>query len=343
MRYVLDKDLGFTAERVLVVENLERNAEKGRKLYDRFQQYAAGNSSIVSIAGTSASFGSNKGMGIGMEFNKKKIPLDFYVVDYNFLPVLDLKVLEGRNFSPRFSTDTDGQGVIINQTLAKLLGSDGKVGQKSKQLDQQIIGVVTDFHYLSLKHKIGPALIMLDPTVSSNYLVKLRAGNLSAIVSQLEKNWKQISDGQPFVYSFLEDDVATQYQEYTRWTGLLVVITFFAVFIACLGLFSLSGLNTVNRTKEIGIRKVLGASVSHIILLLNRDMVRLAALAFLLGVPLAWQLMQGWLEDFAYRVQIGWEVFIVAGLVGLLTALLAVSYHSLKASMANPVDSLRNE
>jgi putative ABC transport system permease protein len=343
MQYVLRKDLGFDQARVLVIENPRTGPVRQQLLWERLQGYAAGRPEIAAVAGTSASFGKGS-MIYFYDIGGQPQPVDVFSVDYQYLPLLGIPLVQGRNFSPRHPTDSvHSEAVIINETLARQLGDDARVGEVSRQLGARVVGIVKDYHYASLEMKIGPALLWLDPAAASNLLVKLSPGHGPGTLAQLARDWKTMSGGQPFNYSFLDGDIAAQYREYTRWMNLLGLAAGFAILVACLGLFGLSGLNAVNRTREVGIRKVLGASVGQVLLLLNRDIVRLAAASFVLAVPGAWYLMRRWLQDFAYRVEIGPEVFAAAGLAGLLTALLAVSYHSLRAALANPVDSLRSE
>jgi putative ABC transport system permease protein len=342
MQYVLRKDLGFDQERVLVIENPETDPVRQKLLWERMQQYAT-RPGIASVAGTSASFGKGS-MIYFFTINGQNRPVDVFSVDYNYLPLLGIPLVQGRNFSPQYPTDSvRNEAVIINETLARQLGDDARVGEVSRQLKARVVGIVQDYHYASLEMKIGPALLWLDPAAASNFLVKLAPEPGPSTLAQVARDWKTMSGGLPFNYSFLDGDIAAQYREYSRWMNLLGLAAGFAILVACLGLFGLSGLNAVNRTREVGIRKVLGASVGQVLLLLNRDVVRLAAASFALAVPGAWYLMRRWLQDFAYRVEIGPEVFVAAGLAGLLTALLAVSYHSLRAALANPVDSLRSE
>ncbi|MBD0256563.1 MAG: ABC transporter permease [Cytophagales bacterium] len=343
MQYVLRKDLGFDQARVLVVENPEKDPARQKRVWERMQQYAAGRPGIAAVAGASASFGKGS-MIYFFTINGQNRPVDVFDVDYNYLPLLGIPLVQGRNFSPQHPTDSvRKEAVIINETLARQLGDDARVGEVSQQLKMRVVGIVKDYHYASLEMKIGPALLWLNPSAASTLLVKLTPGHGPGTLAQLAQDWKTMSGGQPFNYSFLDGDISTQYREYSRWMNLLGLAAGFAILVACLGLFGLSGLNAVNRTREVGIRKVLGASVGQVLLLLNRDVVRLAAVSFVLAVPGAWYLMRRWLQDFAYRVEIGPEVFVAAGVAGLLTALLAVSYHSLKAALANPVDSLRSE
>jgi putative ABC transport system permease protein len=203
--------------------------------------------------------------------------------------------------------------------------------------------VVKDYHYASLESKIAPMVLFYSPHRVGSMLIKIKPRQIPEALSAIETNWKTLSGGQPFEYSFLDEDINSQYKIYQRWMGMMGTSTLFAIGIACLGLFGLSGLMAVNRSKEIGIRKVLGATLSNIFFLLNKSTIKIACLAFVLAVPFSWYLMSKWLEDFAYRITISWEIFAIAGIIGILTAVIAVSVPSIKAALINPVKSLRNE
>jgi putative ABC transport system permease protein len=185
--------------------------------------------------------------------------------------------------------------------------------------------------------------LFYKPNSVGSVLVKIKPGRIPEALAAVETNWKTLSNGQPFEYSFLDEDINSQYKTYQRWMGMMGTSTLFAICIACLGLFGLSGLMAVNRTKEIGIRKVLGATIPNIFFLLNKSTLKIAMVALVLAVPFSWYLMSKWLEDFAYRISISWEIFAIAGIIGILTAVIAVSVPSIKAALMNPVKSLRNE
>jgi putative ABC transport system permease protein len=202
---------------------------------------------------------------------------------------------------------------------------------------------VQDHHYASLESKIAPLSLSFNKEWADYFIIKIRPGQIPETLEAVEKSLKKLAPEQPFIYSFLDEDLQEQYTTYRNWTGLVGMATVFAIAIACLGLFALSGLSAMNRTKEIGIRKVMGASVSQIFLLLNKHTIRLALLSFLIALPFAWYLMHLWLQDFAYHIPLSWDLFLVAAIAGICTALIAVSFHSLKAALANPVNSLRNE
>ncbi|RIV17352.1 hypothetical protein DYU11_32200 [Fibrisoma montanum] len=346
MRFVAQKDLGFDKEHVLVVNNYEKSPEKVQLLRERLTNLKLTNPDLVAVSGTSSSLG----RGTNMYFytiNDEDTWVYTFGVDYDYLSLLNLKLTQGRNFSTRFPSDTVEGGrkaIIINETLAKRIGKQFALNRPIKALgDAVVIGVVKDYHFSTLESKIEPMMLRVDPKSAGQFLLKLRAGATPETVARLGSDWKRVSDGQPFNYTFMDQDIAKQYESYSRWMNIMASATLFAILVACLGLFGLSGLNAANRTKEIGIRKVLGATVSQLFMLLNRETFRLAALAFVLGVPAAWWLMSKWLQDFAYKVDIGWDIFALSGVAGLLTAALAVSFHTVKTALMNPVKSLRTE
>ncbi|MBC7922954.1 MAG: ABC transporter permease [Ferruginibacter sp.] len=339
MAFIGRKNLGYDQGQVLVLNNYSEKGDPTRRLLERLKRYAATDPTIHSVAGASNTFGRGSTTFI-YPISGKKTGVEVYGVDADYLRTLGIPLLKGRNFNPTIGSDTNA--VLINETLAAKLGDSLVIGEISP-LKQVVIGVVKDHHFASLESKIAPMLIRLRPENLSTFLIKIRPGRIPEALRALEREWRRIAPGQPFDYSFLDDNVADQYRTYRKWMGIVGASAAFAVFIACLGLFGLSGLAAVNRTKEIGIRKVLGATVSHIFVLLNRDTIRLAVLSFAVAFPFSWYLMNRWLEDFAYRIRIGWELFALAGLIGLTTALVAVSFYSLKAALENPVKSLRTE
>jgi putative ABC transport system permease protein len=339
MQYVGEKDLGFDKEQVLIIENFAGWESQSAQLIDRLKQWASKTPSIISVSGANATV--NKPvMSMGMNISGEQVVINFISIDEHYLPTLGINVLEGKNFSSNIKSDK--QGIIINETLANILGRDSK-GKVNPLMSDQITGVVQDYHYASLESKIAPLILSYSKDWPYYIIIKIRPGQIPQTLEAVEKTWKKLAPNQPFVYTFLDENLNEQYTTYRSWTGIVGAATVFAVIIACLGLFALSGLSAVNRTKEIGIRKVMGASVIHLFLLLNKGTIRLALLSFFIAVPFAAYLMNLWLQDFAYRITLSWELFALAGVLGLLTAGLAVSFHSLKSARVNPVNSLRNE
>jgi putative ABC transport system permease protein len=339
MQYVSEKDLGFDKEQVLIVENFSRWGNQSTQLADRFRQWAATNQGIVSVSASSATI-TDCCNASGIYINKELINVDFIYIDQYYLPTLGIKLVEGINFSP--DSKSSQEGIIINETLANMLGRDS-TGQVNSLMGTKITGVVQDHHIASLESKIAPLALHFNKEWADYFIIKIRPGRIPETLEAVEKSLKELAPKQPFIYSFLDEDLQEQYTTYRNWVGIVGAATIFAIVIACLGLFALSGLSAMNRTREIGIRKVMGASVSHLFLLLNKDTIRLALLSFVIALPFAWYLMHLWLQDFAYRITLSWEIFALSGVLGLLTAGLAVSFHSLKAARVNPVNSLRNE
>jgi putative ABC transport system permease protein len=216
---------------------------------------------------------------------------------------------------------------------------------KGEKGERTIVGVVKDFHTYSLQHKVEPMVMMMPPVTSmeDNLYVKIDRNKTKEALALIEKVYKQFDKNNPVEFNFLDQNFAKQYAAEQKQERLSLVFTMLAVFIACLGLFGLAAFTAQQRVKEIGVRKVLGATVASITLMLGKDFVKLVAISILIAAPIAWYAMSKWLEDFAYRVNIGWAVFIVSGLMALFIALVTVSFQAIRAALANPVKSLRNE
>ncbi len=214
----------------------------------------------------------------------------------------------------------------------------------NRELGGRIIGVCKDYHTDDLTKKIAPAYHRIEKGYIGYFLVKIKAGrSLPQVMDKIKTNWNKLTSGEPFSYTFLDEDVAKSYDAYLRWMRTVTTSCLLAIVIACMGLFGLSGLATVSRIKEIGIRKVLGASIGDLFLLLNRNTVIMSIISFIIAVPIAILLVNEWLQNFAYRIQLNWSLFALAGIVSVVTALVAVSYHTIKTANANPVKSLRTE
>ncbi len=347
MQFVNEKDLGFDKEQILAVKNQHwGNPQKTALIRERLQAFAATEPGISFFASTGHTFGQGYNTN-HYQIGDKKQGVTVLRVDYDYFTMLGLNITQGRNFSPAIQSDTSRKkgekAVVVNQTLFKMLGPEAKIGEFNSSIERKIIGVVKDYHFNSLTMPLGPAMHELDPKWASYYWFKLRPGSGQATIPKINRAWNTITDRDPFSYSFLNQEVAKLYDSQQRWLKIIRAATVFAILIACLGLFGLSGLNALNRTKEVGIRKIMGASVRQVWLLLNWETIRLTLIACTIAVPVAWYFMQQWLQAFAYRIALSWELFVLAGGLGLLTALIAVSYHSIKAALANPVKSLRSE
>ncbi|HEY4323103.1 MAG TPA: ABC transporter permease [Mucilaginibacter sp.] len=270
----------------------------------------------------------------------------FQYMDEDFVPAFDIKMLAGRNFSKEFTTDK--KAMLLNETAAKLLGFkkpadalNEKIGYYRDSI--KIIGVVADFHQMGLNQSINPIIFMLKPEAKNFYSIKLNTPNTSQTITSVEKVWARHFPADPFNFFFLNQSFDNQYKADIQFGKVFGIFSVLAICIACFGLLSLSAYTVIQRTKEIGIRKVLGASVGGIFILLSREMIILVLASILIATPIAWYVMYLWLRDFAYRVTIHWWVFVLAGLATVLIAVLTVSYQAVKAAMTNPTKSLRAE
>ena len=274
-------------------------------------------------------------------------------IDTRYLQTLNIKPVAGRIYSDEYYTaDTSGT-IIINEVAVKTLGfknADKAVNQKLHSTfngvtyNYKIIGVVKDFHFEDLHVPIGPYGFMLNQPPQYNYMiVHVKPGNMNASVQGVQNVWHTLNGTEPFDYSFLNKDFQKNYDAENKLSEIVGDFTFIAILISCLGLFGLATFSAEQRIKEIGVRKVLGASVTGIVALVSKDFLKLIAIAVVIASPIAWFVMNKWLQSFAYRTNIGWEVFAVTTLLALLIALLTISFQAIRAAIANPVKSLRSE
>ena len=267
-------------------------------------------------------------------------------VDYDFLSFYGIEMLEGRDFSPEYANDSNSRSYIINETLANQIGWENPVGQRFKIGDFDwgtVIGVVKDFNYRSLHHKIEPvALYIYRPWL---FCMSIRIGteNRSQTLAHLEEILHPYGDDQPFLFSFLDEDFARLYQNEEKSRRLFGIFSFLAIVISCLGLLGLASFTAEQKTKEIGIRRILGSSVLDIIIMLSWRFTKWVILANIIALPVAFYVMNKWLQNFAYRIQTGIDTFFLASGIALLFALATVSFRVLRAAFANPIDSIRYE
>jgi len=269
-------------------------------------------------------------------------------IDYDYVKTMGMEIIKGRNFSKEFGSDSTA--IIINETTAKIIGFKDPIGkQLFRAVDQQghtgaftIIGVVRNFNFETLHHDVGPLAFELG-TGAGLASFKVSTANINQLIAQVQSKWKSMAPGLPFSYRFLDESFDEMYRNEQRVGKIALVFSVLAIFIACLGLFGLATFIAEQRTKEIGIRKVLGASVQGIVQMLSKDFMKLVAIAFVFAAPVAWYFMHKWLQDFAYRINISWWIFAAAGLTALLIALVTVSFQAIRAAITNPVKSLRTE
>jgi putative ABC transport system permease protein len=266
-------------------------------------------------------------------------------IDYDFIPTYEMKLAAGRNFSREFRTDT--LAALINETAVSTLGfksAEEALNQKLIRRDTlNIVGVVRDVHHEGLQKNIQPQLILLRPNTRDAYSIKIASANIPGTIDAIGKIWSDYFPNDPFNYYFLDEMYDQQYRSDALYGKVFGIFASLAILIACFGLMGLSAYNILQRTKEIGIRKVMGASVRHVLVLLSKDFLLLVVVAFALAIPVTWAVMHNWLQDFAYRINIKWWVFGIAGLTALLIAVITISFQAVKAAIANPVTSLRTE
>ena len=302
------------------------------------------------MTGASISFGRGTS-SYGFDHEGEEVQIVVYGVESDFVETMGMDLLAGRDFDPALTTDST-DAVIINESLARSFGWAEPVGQRLPEdfawgdeiKAPLVVGVVRDFNFRSLHTAVDPALLMLyGPEDIEVGIARLAPGQTRAGLDALGAAWAEIAPELPFDYGFLDDDLAAFYEDEARWAQIVRWATLFALLVACLGLFGLASLAVTQRTKEIGIRKVLGASVPDITVLVTKGFVVLVGVAVLLAAPLAWLAADRWLGEFAYRIDLGPGLFLLAGGLALAVALATVGVQALRAAAADPVDALRTE
>jgi putative ABC transport system permease protein len=350
LRFIRNKNLGFNKEQVLTINDgylLQNNLSAFREKIIQFP--AVKSVSVTNRLPVSKDRNNTSIIKGRVASNENTILVNNFWVDQDYVKTFGISIVEGRDLSREITTDSSA--VLVNEVLAKEFGYPNKpvAGQElglpadsGKINPYHIVGVMKDFHFTSLRDKIGPLVIF--PNGYANYIsIRFDVKDVSSLIQQIGSVWKTMAPGQPFSYNFLNEKFAQIYETETRVGTVINVFTIIAVIIACLGLLGLVIFMAQQRRKEIGIRKVLGAGVFTITSLLAKDFMLLVIIAIALAFPLAYFLMQSWLNDFAYRVDIRWWMFAIVGLAALFVALLTVIFQAIKAALANPVKSLRTE
>jgi len=350
LEYIQNKNLGFDRDQVLIINDAFLARGNTRALKTEVESFPE-----VKSASLSGFLPTPSNNNMNLFFNGivpsegTQVIMSSWTVDYEYLETLGIELVEGRNFSRDFATDSTA--IIVNEAALKELELEGDPLGKiigtfvSNEGDIQgytIVGIVKDFHYQTLKSKIGPLALQLGNSTGLLNL-KVNTRDYAGLLGKLESSWMKLAPNQPFETSFLDDRFNRMYDAEQRLGKIFGVFATLTIVVACLGLFGLAAYTAENRIKEVGIRKVLGASVGQIVFLLSRDMGKLVIIAFVFGAPLAWYAMNNWLQGFEYRTNIGWTIFAMTALGSLLIALITMSYQSLKAAVSNPVKSLRTE
>jgi putative ABC transport system permease protein len=348
--FMRNTNLGFDKDQIVVIPTqLGRgNKEEGDLILSRFKNELSTIKQVVRVSGASGSFGRGNSAEFKTKDDGSRVITFLYRVDLDYLSTLDIQLLEGRDFSPEFASDFT-ESVIVNEAFLREFEIEEPLGYNLPRAfasieNAKIIGVVNDYHFQKLHSKIYPMMLYMAETASINHvLVKLKPEAFTESVANLERIWKAIRPDRPFEYSFLDEDVDKQYRVEMNWSRAVGYASVFAVVIACLGLLGLTMLTVTRRTKEIGVRKVLGAPVASIIQLLSGEFTKLVLMANVIAWPMAYLAVNQWLQRFAYRIDIGLSYFIVAAVLSLSVALFTISFQALRAALSNPVDSLRYE
>jgi putative ABC transport system permease protein len=344
MHYLGTKDLGFNKDQVVVLQLANTGLEsKSREFSTALKQFPG----IISVSASNSVPGQSfNSYGIIPEGHRldEHLLANVLETDAGFASAYNIQLVKGRFFSSQMPTDTSN-AIVINEAMARYLNWNNPVGKQFEIYEARkgkIIGVMKDFNFASLHETVQPLAVILND--NPQYLsVKLKGGAIQSSLDYMQKEWKQFDKEYPFDYFFLDEQLNRFYQSDTRLLHVLSIFAGLAIFIACIGLFGLSIYAAKQRTKEIGIRKVLGASVSQVALLLSKDFIKLVGIAILIASPIAWWAANKWLQDFAYRINVSGWVFLIAGFAAIFIALITVSFQAIKAAIANPVKSLRTE
>ena len=349
LHYIQNRDLGYNRNQVLIIQHAFELGDHAKTFKQEIKQLPGVTNATLSGY---LPVKSTRGTGIfykeAVADPKQSLFPQIWSIDEDYISTLAMKIKSGRDFSAQMPSDSNA--IVINETAAKFLGFTDPVnkvvyrssgGPNPTYKPYTIIGMVKDFNFSSLRDNISPVVMQLN-TDNSSLSIKVNTANIPALLSQIEAKWKDFTPAY-FQYTFMDQDFDAMYRSEQRIGTIFIAFTTLAIVIACLGLFGLAAYAAEQRTKEIGIRKVLGASIANIAGMLSKDFIKLICIAIVISSPIAWYLMQKWLQDFAYRINIEWWVIAISGFAAILVAFITISFQSIKAAVANPVDSLRSE
>ncbi len=354
--FLVNKDLGYQEDTIVVVPT-NMSGDKADTFAALYVAELKKQPQVIDASTSIFSFCENAWFGVGFT-DSKNVYREFAYnsVDAGFLKTHEIPIVAGRDFQLGNISDAEN-GVLVNETFVKQFALENPVGTIYDKFGVTILGVVKDFNFQSLNYKIEPLILSINPApilsnaenVEAQYIsqprvsVHLEAATMSDNIAILKNTWEKINPSQAFEFTFLNESLAVQYKNEQRSKTIVNIASILSIFIACIGLFGLATLTVARRTAEIGIRKVMGASVMNIIAMISKDFIKLVLIATLLAFPIAWWAMHQWLQDFAYSITLSWWIFLLAGIIVIGITLITVSFQSIKASMANPVDSLRTE
>lgn len=352
LHYIQNKKLGYEKDHVVILNNFYTLGNNCLPFKEEILKNPKVVNATISGALPTPSDRNSSATFLGRNPDPEKTHvLQLFTVDHDYIPTLEMEIVKGRAFSREHPSDS--LAVILNESAVAMYGLEEPLGaeistfsggtpQNPELVTRRVIGVIKNFHYESLRSEIGPLAMFLGDN-RGHLSIKVDSDNLPEFISELNKKWNEMGPGQPFDYTFMDEDFASVYEAETRIGQIFSVFTFLAIFIACLGLFGLATFTAEQRTKEVGIRKVLGASIPRIFLMLTTEVMQWVLIANILALPVAYYFMSKWLEGFAYPVSITWVTFAVALVIGLLVALITVSYQAIRAAVRNPVKALRYE
>ena len=350
LNYIRSRDIGFNRNQVITINNTSALGEQATTFRnDLLQISGVQNATMTEFLPVNFSRSNDAFFTSATLDQKTAMSMQNWPVDENYISTLDIKVLQGRSFSPQFISDSTG--IVINEAAAKFLATEDLINKKlyriidiqaKKVREYHIVGVVKNFNFSSLRDVVTPLALLFEKN-NGNISARINTANTANIIAQIKKKWQEIAPNQPFDYSFMDEQFNRLYTTEQQTGRLSITFSILAIVIACLGLFGLVTYAAEQRTKEIGIRKVLGANVQNILNMLSKDFLKMVIVSLIIAFPIAWWAMTKWLQDFAYRVDIGWWVFGFAALITIGIALLTISFQAIKAAVANPVKSLRTE
>jgi putative ABC transport system permease protein len=350
LQYIQNIDIGFNRNQVLVVKGTDALRNQAKAFMQEVKKLPdVQNATMTGYLPTSDSRDDSPLFADATLDQKSAVSAQIWRVDENYIPILDMQMKLGRNFATQFLTDSTG--IIVNEAAAKLFGFKDPLNKPLYYLNDlnkksvtvyHIVGVVKNFNFNSLRENVTPLALMYSEQ-NGSIAFRINTKNAASLINKIAATYKKMAPGQPFTYSFMDEDFNRIYTAEQRIGNISITFSILAIVIACLGLFGLVTYAAEQRIREIGIRKVLGASISNIVSMLSMDFLKLVLIASVIAFPFAWYFMNSWLQDFAYRIHISWWIFAIAGIMALLIALITVSFQAIRAALMNPVKSLRTE
>lgn len=343
IQFTQNKNLGYNKENLIYFTTDDQIGEQ----WETFKEQIANVPGVVSVSRTSHTFLNQNNNTMGLDWTGKdpetRILFENIAMDYGLIETMGVEIIEGRSFSRDFGADTSK--IIFNESAIEIMGLENPIGQVISLWDEEreIIGVAKDFHFQSFRTEVNPLFFRLEPQFGWRAFVRIESANITNTLAQVEDIYKSFNSNYPFDYDFMDEQYASLYRGEMRVGALARYFSIIAIFISCLGLFGLSAFTAEQRSKEIGVRKVLGATIRSLILLLSGDFTKLVLISIAISIPVSWWLMQQWISDFAYSAGIEWWIFGLAGVSALVIAWLTVSWQSVKAALMNPVKSLKSD